>query len=157
MNATRIILFSILFFFLTPPVISQMKMESDTVFILFQNKRNSKHAVGYAVYHRPDLPYPKDVSRNFFVKVFIHKRALIYTKHVFMFRANPNLENFFFMESRQEFLKREYLDQDWFEETPLKDIISYLDEKIIILVDPTYLKNGEYYLLRVMLNDGIVP
>ena len=74
-----------------------------------------------------------------------------------MFRANPNLENFFFMESRQEFLKREYLDQDWFEETPLKDIISYLDEKIIILVDPTYLKNGEYYLLRVMLNDGIVP
>ena len=154
----------IVFFFLPFALQGQEETNTtlplDTVYVLFERTGNKIIEVGTAVYYKPELGYPQDVVRNHFVVKHLHcydcKRPGPDEKD-FNFSYRPwDKKVHYKLVPMKGFLKKDYKDQDWFNETSIEDINKFFKNKVIYLVDEGYLSDGKVFMLRVTLEDYVV-
>lgn len=135
---------------------SQVKSEpgnlTDTVFLLFERTGNKILEVGEKVYHKPELKYPRDISREYVIRmsklcVDCEQSARIENVSV-MLSFDAAADSSFHM-SRKEFLKKNYLDQDWFNSKSMAEIEEVLKDKTLYLADQGFLYDDNYILLKV--------
>lgn len=129
---------------------------ADTVYILFDhtNTNNTVLEVGKGVYYKPALPYPLDIGRDYFIEIYVHclecKGKGRFVNINYHFDSSPSNKNFYYLEDKKKFLRRKYLDQRWFEDHR-KTAWEFFENKVIMLVNPAYLYDDKYYVIRVNL------
>ncbi len=129
----------------------------DTVFILFNKTNNKVIESGLAVYHKPDLPYPMDVSRSYFIQKYERlkdRRRPLWSLSVIHLDFNPE-RNEHSLIQKANFLQSDYIDQAWFNQRTYKEIMSYLEGKLLYLVNDSYLYDGKFFMMRVILQDNV--
>ena len=133
-------------------------MAQDTVYVLFERSGNKIQETRTSVYSKPELAYPQDITREF----IIVSRQLgctdcqsnAWPEIVLTYYPDAKSHDYKLM-PKKEFLKLDYKDQDWFNETPVDDIYALLKDKVIYLVDEGYLSDGKVFLLQVSHYDFI--
>jgi hypothetical protein len=152
-----------LFFLINAPLKAQVKASSDSIFILYDSQLNKAMESGKRAYFKPELRYPNDVGRVFYIKQYQYcakcKPPKWETKPTFpyTFIYDP-IDNFFtYTElSPNEFSDKLVFDQNWFNNTHYQSIIDLLSAaKNIFLVDSNWLRNGKYIMLRVKYQPDI--
>ncbi|MGB5977633.1 MAG: hypothetical protein WBG62_09495, partial [Cyclobacteriaceae bacterium] len=134
--------------------------DQDTVFIYLDPAVAKVHEIGRSRYYKPDLSYPKDIRRIYFIHTYSHEEAIGDSVRVssgeVLLSTTPIIDGpDFFYESPEEFYKRDYLDQSWFEQASSNEIVERLEDKIIFVVDPKYLYEGKFYVVRVHFSSSI--
>ena len=153
----------ILFLFILGHVsMAQSSEDQDSLFIFFKGIQNTVLIKNKdQVNNNPKMPYPMDFRREYFINVFkycidCNNRPSSYNKIGYHFLGYPDAaEPFYHLEDTKRFLKRDFLDQNWFFENNYETVKSHLSGKVIMLVDPDYLFSGKYYVMRVYFNTSI--
>lgn len=132
----------------------------DTVYILFERTGNTIQELGKKYYHKPELGYPNDLRRTYFIKKNIRcdscdSKPMDRVTYAFPYDPRSTVNTYRLM-PKKEFLKLDYKDQDWFHETPYESINKFLKDKVVYLVDKGYLYDDKVYLLKVFLLENTI-
>ncbi|MEM6644360.1 MAG: hypothetical protein AAF616_15380 [Bacteroidota bacterium] len=116
----------------------------DTVYILLSNKHtveiNGKNSIN------PTGKYPEDMSRRYYFDNSFLAFNTYYTR--------TDLKQFYLVEDKRRFLKRDYITDDWFKDRDEKDMFKSINGKVLMIVDPTFSNGEKYYLVRVFRYAG---
>lgn len=146
--------------FLIPSILEAQKEEvSDTLIVLFEHTGNNVLKPGKKIYSKPDLNYPMDSFRDYIVNKYTYCTDCTnpgYRNINFTFLSYPNNPNYkVVMEKRKNFLRRNnVVDQDWFNNTPVDKVLEILRNSRVLLVDPNFVYDDNYYLLSVTFYDN---
>jgi hypothetical protein len=132
----------------------------DTVFIYLDPAVSKAREIGRTTYYKPEISYPKDISRIYFIHTYSHKVVTGDSTRVnageFLLSMSPTEGGpDFFYESPEAFFKRDYLDQSWFEKSSGYEIIEKLEDKVIYVVDPNYVYEGKFYVVKVHFSSSV--
>ena len=133
------------------------KGTQDTIYVLYERTGNKVIEVGRRVYHRPDAAYPKDISRDYIIKMAKLCVECPQTRrienHSIMLSFDAQRDTTFFL-SKRTFYQTDYKDQDWFNDQPIDTIQKLMSSaKVIYLVDEGYLSDGQFIVLKVSYDD----
>lgn len=72
-----------------------------------------------------------------------------------IYGVNNSLEiPLYFIESKERFLKRDFISSDYLTNKPVEEVLMLLDGKVLMMVDPNFADGDNYYVVRVFRYAG---
>lgn len=117
----------------------------DTVFILAA--KDIKARVNGTNSVQPDKKYPEDMSRVYYLPSDLLAFNTYFTK---LDLSVP----FYFVESKEKFQQRNVISSTEFAQKSEKDALAIVENKVLMLVDPSFSDSENHYLVRVFRYAG---
>ncbi|MEM0941554.1 MAG: hypothetical protein AAF600_09570 [Bacteroidota bacterium] len=126
--------------------LDQELYSSDTVFILLKNPASALKISAKATVN-PGKKYPEDKSR-----VYILNNSLLAFNTYF---TDPSIDiPFFSIKSKYEFESRSFFTDKVLSSKSAEELKSIIEDKVLMIVDPTFATEDNYYLVRVFRYAG---
>ncbi|RED97546.1 hypothetical protein [Marinoscillum furvescens] len=113
----------------------------DTVFILLMDEVEASLNGTRSI--RPNNKYPEDMSRYYHLD-----DDPVSFNNIYFTRVDLEIP-YWFTEPKERFLEREYIKSSELANKPVSYVSSILENKVLMMVDPSFADSSKYYVVRV--------